>query len=353
MRGKLAIAAIATIAVGAGVWAIMPDPTVEAASVKCLPTPAVLGVSRTVTIDATGGPRFGQQQYGNPDFLADGEVVLTFDDGPLRPHTARVVKALERHCTKATFFIVGRMALSDPAMVKEIAGKGHTIGTHTWSHQYQLRKTNIARAQQEIELGFSAVQKALGAPVAPFFRFPFLSDSRAALQHLSDRNIGAFSIDVDAVDYKAKGPDGAQQVFDTVMGELAHRKKGILLFHDIQPSTAEALPRILDALKAKGFRVVHMAPKQQATTLAEYDRMVDSDDARRKLIAANQPLAPRAVTWPIAGLRPWATIVTPNEQPPPVVTGVQRPLAPPTVQPPPRRSSTDQMDDWRRRVFGF
>ena len=134
---------------------------------RCADKSRVLGVSRTVDIDGTGGPRFGLQQYKGNDFLADGEVVLTFDDGPLRVHTQAVVDALEAQCTKATFFMVGSQALADPEMVRQIYRKGHTVGTHTFSHA-DLRKMTPLKAREEIELGFSAVSQALGQSVAPF-----------------------------------------------------------------------------------------------------------------------------------------------------------------------------------------
>lgn len=328
----------------------------------CQPGPRALGTSRIVEIDARGGTKFGGQQYGGSDFLADGEVVLTFDDGPLRPTTSSVLASLERHCAKATFFMVGAMAINDPSFVKDIARRGHTIAAHTWSHRYQLRKVPIARATYEIELGFSAVQKALGAPPAPFFRFPFLSDSRAALQYLATRNIATFSIDVDAIDYKAKGPDGAEVVYNTVMNELAARKKGILLFHDIQPATVAALPRILDALKTRGFRVVHMVPKSYLTTLAEYDGVISNEAKRKQLQASLQPLSPRTVTWgaprnwqtdiePIPGAVGSQRTVPPGPYPQPAVqqpSALPPPLPPPA--PPVRRA--EPLDDWRRRIFG-
>src|SRR5262245_49024836 len=69
-----------------------------------------LGVSRTVEIDTSTGPRFGFQYQEQP-LLAEGEVVLTFDDGPLRTYTRHVLDALAAQCTKATFFLVGRMAV--------------------------------------------------------------------------------------------------------------------------------------------------------------------------------------------------------------------------------------------------
>ncbi len=289
---------------------------------RCEPA-RVLGVSRVVDIDATGGPRFGHQQYKDHDLLADGEVVLTFDDGPLRTHTQAVVDALEAHCTKATFFMVGSQALADPEMVRQIHRKGHTVGTHTQSH-VDLRKMTPLQARQEIELGFSSVSQALGQPAAPFFRFPFLADSKAMKSYAETRGIGIFSIEIDALDYRNK--DAPEAVHAQVMNQLAYQKKGILLFHDIQPSTARALPGLLAAMKAKGFRVVHMRPTAPIATLAEFDAMARRDGSARRVAAANNPLVNRGLTWPMQKLGP--------EQPPGAGQPGQAPTARPSQIPP-------------------
>lgn len=367
-----ALAGAALLGLAAGFGGSVPT----SAQAVCQARGPVLGVSRTVEIDTRGGPRYGLQQYKENDFLQEGEVVLTFDDGPLRAITTKVLEALDRHCTKATFFVVGSMALADPATLRDTYRRGHTIGTHTWSHQYQLGRSNIGRATHEIELGFSAVRRALGAPVAPFFRFPFLSDGRGPLQHLASRDLATFSIDVDAIDYRAKGPDGPEVVFRTVMRELAEKKKGILLFHDIQQSTAIALPRILDALKAKGFRVVHIVAKGDATTVAQYDAIAEKEATRRRVAVANEPLAPRAVTWPLAapaekghvphlapqvqggvggGIAPAAGPLAVQRTTPTAAPAIVQGPPPADIQPQPeprRRPTGDEEADWRRRVFG-
>jgi peptidoglycan/xylan/chitin deacetylase (PgdA/CDA1 family) len=267
----------------------------QMADKPCL-SKSALGVSRTVEIDTATGPRFGLNQYKDYDFLEDGEVVLTFDDGPLRHNTQAVLDALSAHCTKATFFMVGRMALSDPEMVKEVARRGHTIGTHTWSHR-NLKSVLVGTARDEVELGISAVQRALGAPVAPFFRFPYLSDPKSIQAYLEERKVAAFSIDADAYDYRTHDPG---TVFRTVMRQLQDRKKGIILFHDIQPSTAQALKGLLDELKNRGFRVVHIVPKTQLQSVAEYDAMAEKAFNERRLASAANPLAKRSVVWPIS-----------------------------------------------------
>jgi peptidoglycan-N-acetylglucosamine deacetylase len=281
-----------------------PKPAVKSAPKRAAPIGAkgcgsagAIGVAREQVIDTSTGPLFGHQQFKDIDFLRDGEVVLTFDDGPLRPYTMPVLKALEAHCTKATFFVVGRMALSDPALVRETEKRGHTIGTHTWSHM-DVRKTNQTRARGEIELGVSAVSKALGHPVSPFFRFPYLSSPKSMLDYVRSRKISAFSIEVDSNDYRSKDP---ALVHRNVLSQLEHTKKGIILFHDIQPATAGALGGLLDELKARGFKVVHMTSTAPVTTLPEFDAIAEKEMARKSTIASADPLASRSIVWPMAG----------------------------------------------------
>lgn len=316
MRVGVWCAACACMLLGGGL-AASATPSVA----PCATRADVLGLSRVVEIDTAGGPGFGA---GANDFLADGEVVLTFDDGPLRAHTSAVLKALDDHCTRATFFLVGRMAAADPAMVREVAEHGHTLATHTFSHAH-LQGLDAAGAEREIELGLSTVTLAAGGhAVAPFFRYPYLRSTPLAAAHLRQRDISSFMIDVDSRDFRTR--DGAT-VKTTVLHDLARRRKGILLFHDIQPSTERALPEILAELKARGFKVVHLVPRQPATTLPAYDEEARRLLKRRALAVTETPLAPRAPTWPQSEpadgpeVLPWKAKATPgtsSQQPMPV-----------------------------------
>ena len=232
-----------------------------------------LGVARTVQIDTAGGPRFGFQHYKVHDFLQSKEVVLTFDDGPLPQHTRRVLKALAKHCTKATFFPVGKLAVGYPEVLREIAKAGHTIGTHTWSHKNLAKRKT--KGIDEIEMGLSAVTRANGTPIAPFFRFPYLRDSSALLTHLSKRNLAVFSTDVDTFDFKYR-PRSAKKMITKLLVRLEKNgSKGIILMHDIQPVTSHALPSLLKALYLKGYKVVHLTAAGPAETLAKYDKIIE------------------------------------------------------------------------------
>jgi len=263
-----------------------PTPTPQAGSQGAAAKPAApacdkpggMGLARTVQIDTTGGPAFGFEHFKQYDFLAEHEVVLTFDDGPWPGNTAAVIKALTDQCVKATFFEIGEHATWHPEISKIVAEAGMTIGSHTWSHKDLARNpyaSNIELAKQEIEMGVSAVHKAVGGPIAPFFRFPDLQQPPELLAYLGSRNISTFSTDLDSFDFKMRRPE---QVIKSVMTKLEKRGKGIVLMHDFQHATAEAMPELLRQLKAAGFKIVHMVPKAPVTTLAKYDDMLRQQD---------------------------------------------------------------------------
>lgn len=299
----------------------------------CPARPGTLGVSRVIEVETKDGVRLGNMQYKDIDFLRPGEVVLTFDDGPLRRYSLAVLNALERHCTKATFFMVGRMAVSDPDMVQEIARRGHTVGSHTWSHK-NLGRQSQSGAEREIELGISAVSAALGKPIAPFFRFPYLSDPKAMIAHLKERDTAIFSIDVDSNDFRTR--DGNKMI-SNIMSGLSKHGKGILLFHDIQKSTARGIDELLDRLYRDGYKIVHLVPKDPIATLSNYDTDGMKELIARKKANASRPLADRSVVWPIslAGV--------PDREPLralPHPVGVKGPVAPETAKLPPRRPET-------------
>ena len=253
-----------------------PAATPPATASTCEGNPSALGVSRVIEIDAKGGPGFG---FGHEDVLREGEVVLTFDDGPWPKNTPAVLAALAAHCTKAIFFPIGLHATYEPELLKQVAAAGHAIGSHTWCHQ-DLSKTKGACVvngklasyefdpKDEIEKGISAVHWAVGGPTAPYFRFPGLGQPLDLIDYLGKRNLAIFSAEIDSFDFKMRKPE---QVRQSVMAKLKKNRKGIVLMHDFLPVTAEAIMGLLNDLKAGGYQVVFMKPKFPVTTVASYD----------------------------------------------------------------------------------
>jgi len=273
----MATARLGSMAFGSIALGLASMLTVPAmAQTSCPSNPNALGIARTVEIDTTGGPGFGLEQYKAHDFLQPQEIVLTFDDGPWLNTTRAVLQALAAHCTKATFFTIGKHAIYYPEILKEVVAAGHTIGTHTWSHKnLRDKKMTPDGAKEEIEKGISAVKMAMGSGApAPFFRFPALQDPPDYVKYLGSRNIAIFSMDLDSFDFKIRTNDG---VIKSVMTKLEKKGKGIVLMHDFQKHTAAALPELLNQLKAKGYKVVHMRAKAPVVSLAEYDEKAKAE----------------------------------------------------------------------------
>lgn len=222
----------------------------------CADDARTTGLSRTIAVDSTGGKAFGRLQYKSTAPLRKMEVVLTFDDGPHSQYTKSILDTLDRHCVKATFFTVGRMALFMSVALKDASKRGHTIATHSWSHPRDLSKLPIEEAKIEIEKGFVATSYALGEPIAPFFRYPGLNDSPELNAYLASRDISVWSVDVVSDDTTAGLTP--EQLINQTMERVRQMKGGVVLFHDLKPVTAAGMDGFLTQLKLEGYKVVHV-----------------------------------------------------------------------------------------------
>jgi peptidoglycan/xylan/chitin deacetylase (PgdA/CDA1 family) len=223
--------------------------SVKADAPQCDPSMSLAG--RELPVNTTNGPQFGRLQFPQTLPLADKEVVLTFDDGPHPTRTAAILDVLDQYCVKAVFFVIGKMALEHPQVVRDVARRGHVIGTHTLSHTFKLLKMDAQQQAVEIDGGFAALSRVLGGPVAPIFRFPGFIQSPELISALSRRDISVWSVDVITADSWFSGARIAERLF----AGLDARGHGIVLMHDIKKATAESLPGILRKLKEKGYTI--------------------------------------------------------------------------------------------------
>jgi peptidoglycan/xylan/chitin deacetylase (PgdA/CDA1 family) len=277
---------------------------------QCPGNPDAIGTSRVLTLQPGEVARVGTMQYPQTLPLADHEVVLTFDDGPLPRYSNPILDTLASQCVKATYFIIGEMAHEYPDVVRRMYAEGHTIGTHSETHPLRFGKLPIERMRAEIDNGIANVAAALGDPtdLAPFFRVPGLESSETLESELRARGLVTFSADAVADDWHRRiKPD---QIISRAISRLEARGKGILLLHDIHPATVAALPGLFKQLKDHGFRIVQVVPARLsapellaratapmvALTMAEQDVADDSaptwpraDDAAPKAIALAAP----------------------------------------------------------------
>lgn len=182
------------------------------------------------------------------------EIALTFDDGPNPYSTPLILDALARSQTRATFFFLGRHAERWPELVRRAAAEGHQVGNHGFFHR-KLHLRSASYVRDDLTRGKRAIEAAGGGTPA-FFRAPHGFRSPWVTQiarSLGERTVG-WSLGV----WDSDRP-GASAIVDRTITRV--RAGDILLLHDgdgYDPvgdrlQTAEALPKIVDALRLRGF----------------------------------------------------------------------------------------------------
>lgn len=138
---------------------------------------ATLGTAAALSLAAGGcayAAMWPASQLFGPTLIAParpGELALTFDDGPNPAWTPRLLEILARHDVRATFFLLGSRAQTEPTLVRQIAAAGHLIGNHSWSHP-NLALASASRIKEELSRTSQTLEEITGAPVR-FFRPPF------------------------------------------------------------------------------------------------------------------------------------------------------------------------------------
>jgi len=240
------------------------------AAEACPGHPDALGTSRVLTISPSQFQLLGTLDYKQTLPLKDHEVVLTFDDGPIPPYTTSVLDTLAANCVKATYFLVGEMARERPYVVRRIYNDGHSIGTHSQHHPFAFQRLSMQRVEREVDGGIASVTAALGdaKALSPFFRIPGFGRTNAIDHYLEGKGLITWSTDVDTDDWWRGTTPSA--LIQRAMRRLKAKGRGIILLHDIHPSTALALPKLLKELKAGGYKVVHIvAAGEQPKSLPE------------------------------------------------------------------------------------
>lgn len=187
--------------------------------------------------------------------LPSADVSITFDDGPNPDATPVILDVLRRENVKATFFVLGRHADRWPALVKRMADEGHQIGNHGYFHR-KLHRRTPGYVRDDLTRGVDAIERACGVRPRVFraphgFRNPWVTP---IARSLGERTIG-WSLGV----WDSARP-GADEIVKRTLAGM--RDGSILLLHDgdgydasgDRMQTAEALPRIIDGLRGRGFR---------------------------------------------------------------------------------------------------
>ena len=175
-------------------------------------------------------------------------VALTFDDGP-GDQTDRLLAALREKGVRATFFTIGKNVKARPDLVKKEAAEGHSVGNHSWDHP-QLTKLTPEELRKQLKNTSDSIVEA-GAPAPVLMRPPYGSSNADVLKAIGENGMAETRWDVDTEDWKNKN------AAVTTQRALAGARPGsVILMHDIHASSVDAVPGLIDQLKAKGYTLV-------------------------------------------------------------------------------------------------
>lgn len=203
--------------------------------------------------------------------LDEKTIYLTFDDGPNK-YTDEILATLKKYGVKATFFTVGQFVGYYPERVRAVAEAGHLIACHTDTHDFNKIYRSPSELLADIKDWEGKIEKALGyVPEKVLFRFPGGSntsylpkeDFYAFYNCLIDNEYMCYDWSFANNDkYLAGKPDGMsviEYLKESTVTTLKYREKDptvpkIMLMHDSDKNTAEALSWIIEYLQSKGYR---------------------------------------------------------------------------------------------------
>lgn len=180
------------------------------------------------------------------DIGEEKRIAITFDDGPHRLYTPKLLDGLKERGIHATFFLVGENIGNNETLVKRMAEEGHLIGNHTFSH-VQLTKLKKEEACREVQQTNERICAVTGAPVL-YIRPPYGSWNDE-LQAEIPMTVTLWNLDSE--DWKSQNTG---KIVELVESEA--EEGSIILLHDIFDTSVEAALRIVDDLTAQGYTFV-------------------------------------------------------------------------------------------------
>jgi peptidoglycan/xylan/chitin deacetylase (PgdA/CDA1 family) len=331
-------AMIPVVALGAGTWLGMGRPdarTAFAAGVRAVasaagaahdaapdlvPAPPLEKAPRTVDASALPDPR---APFPNLDpqgtverawMVAEGPthapndgrrlVTFTFDDGPFPETAPTVLKILDQHKIRATFFFIGeylegddKHAVETRMWAKRIADAGHFVGNHTRDHKLLTSLTHAA-ALADIDDAAASIERATGrSPV--LFRPPYGELDPWLEGVVRDRKLDLLLWSIDVEDMKKDDPD---EMVNELKTQLEYKQGGVVLLHDMHWPSVKAFNRLLRWLESErwdpahpdhaGWDIVDLAEYLRATA-AEPQPFASREDLERARKAARGSTARR------------------------------------------------------------
>jgi peptidoglycan-N-acetylglucosamine deacetylase len=186
----------------------------------------------------------------------DRRVAVTFDDGPTPKQTRRVLAILKRAGVRATFFVLGQQVRRSPQLLKEIVEEGHLVAIHSWDHPKRASREEWRRQIRRTEEAIAAALGAGGGAASHYYRPPHGTVTPEVREVCGELGYTIVLYTLLSSDWLRPG---VEELRRQVVGKLAGG--GIVVLHDgggDRRQTIEALPSILEGLRAKGLEPVRL-----------------------------------------------------------------------------------------------
>lgn len=183
-------------------------------------------------------------------------IYLTFDDGP-SIYTRELLDILAQYNVKATFFVTAKGKENYGDIYRRIVEEGHTLGMHSYSHEYGNIYASLENFQEDIEMLRNFLYRETGT-VSRFYRFPGGSsntvtdtDIHEFIRYLNAMEIAYFDWNISSGDASSVHSD-SEEIVERVMSEIPARRVAVVLMHDAadKHSTVEALPKLIEEIQA-------------------------------------------------------------------------------------------------------
>ncbi|QJD84097.1 delta-lactam-biosynthetic de-N-acetylase [Cohnella herbarum] len=186
-------------------------------------------------------------------FLGDTqnkELYLTFDNGYENGFTPRILDILRDKNVSAAFFVTGHFVKDQPELVQRMAKEGHIIGNHSWSHP-DLSQVGTDRIRTEMDKVQVEVEQLTGQHEMRFMRPPRGVFSGRMLEACSNLGYTGVFWSVAYKDWDVNLQQGANHAYNSVMGQL--HPGAVILLHSVSRDNTEALGRIIDGARQRGY----------------------------------------------------------------------------------------------------
>ena len=225
--------------------------------------------SEETSDNSSDEPSSEAEQVSVDESELDKAVYLTFDDGPSE-NTEEILDILDEYDVKATFFVCGHDDEETIPLYKEILDRGHTIGLHSYSHNYSSIYDSLKAFQKDFYKIQDFVKDCTGETIT-LYRFPGGSSNTVSNVDMDEFIKWFNEIGVTYYDWNVSSEDAvsndynAEDVIDVVMKEVKDHSESVVLMHDTaaKGETVRALPTLLSKLQKKGYTILPISDNTQ------------------------------------------------------------------------------------------